>query len=207
MEFKNNIMNRREAIQRTAYALGYAISAPAIMGVLNGCKARPEIAFKPVFFSEGQARSIEVLSEIIIPKTSTPGAIDVGVPQFIDTLLKEAYNKGDQDSFLKDLTAFEDDAKKTFGDSFEECAAADQLTLFKKYHDAAFANQIEKPPLGWWNPRKSAEKPFILKVKELVLLGFFTSQVGASDILQYNQVPGPFKGCVPLVEVGKAWAT
>src|SRR6185503_19116755 len=99
-------MNRREAIQRTALALGYAISAPAIMGVLNGCKASPEVAFKPVFFSQDQARGIEALSEIIIPKTSTPGAKDVGVPMFIDTLLKEVYTKEGQDDFLKDYAAF-----------------------------------------------------------------------------------------------------
>ena len=200
-------MNRRDAIQRTALALGYAISAPAIMGVLNGCKATPELAFKPAFFSEGQARSIEALSEIIIPKTTTPGAKDVGVPLFIDTMLKEVYTKEHQDAFLKDLTAFEDDAKKTFGDSFGECSAANQLTHFKKYHDAAFANPAKKPALGWWNPRPAEEKPFILKVKELVLLGFFTSQIGAEEVLQYKQVPGPFKGCVPLAEVGKTWAT
>jgi gluconate 2-dehydrogenase gamma chain len=44
-------------------------------------------------------------------------------------------------------------------------------------------------------------------MKELTLLGFFTSEAGATKVLQYNQVPGPFKGCVPLTEVGKAWAT
>jgi hypothetical protein len=44
-------------------------------------------------------------------------------------------------------------------------------------------------------------------MKELTLLGFFTSEPGATQVLQYNQVPGPFKGCVPLTEVGKQWAT
>ena len=105
-------MNRREAIQRTALALGYAISAPALAGVLNGCKATPELSYKPVFFSEGQARTVAELSEIIIPKTTTPGAKDAGVPGFIDSMLKEVYLKDDQDKFLKGLAEFEDDAQK-----------------------------------------------------------------------------------------------
>lgn len=200
-------MNRREAIQRTAMMLGYAVSAPALFGVLNGCKATPGVAFTPVFLSVGQAKSIEILAEIIIPKTETPGANDVGVPAFIDSLLHIAYAKDDQDKFLKGLTEFEEDAERTYGDNYAACEPEEQVALFKKYHDAAFSVPIQKPPLGWWNPRPEAEKPFILQVKELVLLGFFTSQVGASEVLRYDQVPGPFKGCVPMADVGKTWAT
>ena len=200
-------MNRREAIQRTAQVLGYAVTAPALMGVLNGCKATPGLAFKPVFFNEDQAKTVEILSEIIIPKTTTPGAIDAGVPGFIDSMLKEVYSKESQDKFLKDLADFNDDAKKIYGNNFTACEDVEQKTLFQKHHAAAFVTPIEPPPLGWWNPRTGGKKPFILQVKELVLLGFFTSKIGATEVLQYNQVPGPFKGCVPLQQVGKTSAT
>jgi gluconate 2-dehydrogenase gamma chain len=200
-------MNRREAIQKTAMMLGYAVSIPAITGVLNGCQAQPGLAFKPVFFNEDQARSVEILSEIIIPKTSTPGAIDVGVPSFIDRMLKEVYAKPDQDEFLQGLAGVNQDANKEYGNNFSACSTSEQSALFKKYHDDAFAVPIAKPALGWWNPRPAEKKPFILHVKELVLLGFFTSQIGASEVLKYKQVPGPFKGCVPFADVGKTWAT
>ena len=55
-------MNRREAIQRTAIALGYAVTGPALVGVLKGCKATPEINYKPVFFTEAQAARVAELS-------------------------------------------------------------------------------------------------------------------------------------------------
>lgn len=200
-------MNRREAIQRTAMILGYAVSAPALAGVLQGCKATPGVAFKPMFFTDDQARTVEILSAIIIPKTSTPGAVDVGVPAFIDRMLKEVYNKEGQDDFLKGLADLNTDAEKTYGNVFSSCSSSEQQELFKKHHDAAFAVPIAKPALGWWNPRPGVKKPFILNVKELVLLGFFTSQAGATEVLRYEQVPGPFKGCVPFAEVGKTWAT
>jgi gluconate 2-dehydrogenase gamma chain len=200
-------MNRREAIQRTAMVLGYAISAPALAGVLNGCKATPELTYKPVFFTEDQARTISELAEIIIPKTATPGAKDAGVPAFIDGMLKEVFVKEDQDKFLKGLTEFEEDTQKTYGSSFESCTGEERIALFKKHHDTAIASMGTGGPTGWWNTSGGADKPFVLKVKELTLLGFFTSEPGATQVLQYNAVPGPFKGCVPLTEVGKAWAT
>jgi hypothetical protein len=52
-----------------------------------------------------------------------------------------------------------------------------------------------------------AARASAVELKELTLLGFFTSEPGATEVLQYNQVPGPYKGCVPLTEVGKQWAT
>jgi gluconate 2-dehydrogenase gamma chain len=200
-------MDRREAIKRTALTLGFAISAPAILGVLKGCKAAPELTYSPQFFTEDQARLISELSEIILPKTSTPGAKDVGVPGFIDDLMKSAFSKEEQEKFIKGLTEFDEDARKSLGDSFIELDHDKQIAFVKKHHDKALASSTNSGPKGWWNVGTAEEKPFILKVKELTILGFFTSKVGASEVLQYNPVPGPYKGCVPLAQVGKAWAT
>lgn len=73
-------MDRREALRRTALLMGGAVSAPAIMGVLKGCTARPGVDWKPEFLNDEQASIITDISEIIIPRTDTPGAKDVGVP-------------------------------------------------------------------------------------------------------------------------------
>ncbi len=200
-------MNRREAIQRTALALGYAITGPALLGVMNGCKAAPELSYKPVFFTEDQARLVSEVAEIILPKTTTPGAKEVGVPGFIDSMLMEVYQKDDQDKFLKGLAEFDDDAKKTFSNSFNDCDSVEQTAHFKKHHDEALSASKGGESTGWWNTGGGSDKPFVLKMKELTLLGFFTSEPGATQVLQYNQVPGPFQGCVPLEKAGKTWAT
>jgi len=200
-------MNRREAIQKAALTLGYAISASAAFGVLNGCKAKPDLVYKPDFFTDDQALTISELSEIILPKTSTPGAKDVGVPGFIDDLLKEVYTKEQQVNFLKELSEFDEEAKKDYGDNFGLLKKEDQLAFVKKKHDEAMGSDVAKRPAGFRNySKRKDEVPFILTVKELTLLGFFTSEPGATQVLQYNQVPGPFQGCVPLEKVGKAWA-
>lgn len=194
----NTTINRREAIQRTAMILGYAISAPALAGILNGCKSAPELTYTPVFFTPEQAGLVSEVAEIILPKTDTPGAKDVGVPGFIDQMLRECYKKEDQDRFMQGLAEFEEDAKKTYGNGFASCEPAQQLELVKKYHDAAVAGIKDKT---------IKDRPFILMTKELTMLGFFTSEPGATQVLQYVAVPGAYHGCVPLAEVGKTWAT
>jgi gluconate 2-dehydrogenase gamma chain len=192
-------MDRRQAIQRAALVLGYSISAPAIMGVLKGCKAAPEIGYTPVFFKEDQAAMIAEIAEIIIPKTDTPGAKDAGVPAFIDLMLKDCYSAEDQERFLKGLESLNQEAKTSYGDEFISCTAEHQSELVNKIHKVAIAEvKSENPP---------KEKSFILMAKELTMLGFFTSEPGATQVLQYNPVPGSYKGCVPLAEIGKTWAT
>lgn len=189
-------MDRREALKRTAWLMGGAVSAPAILGILKGCTAKPSIDWKPVFLTAEQGTLVSEVAEIIIPKTDTPGAKEVGVPGFIDQMVNECFKKEDQDKFLNGLKAFDDEAKKEYGDVFIELDAEQQAGFVKKVHDAAVNSEDE-------------ERPFILALKELTMLGFFTSEVGATQVLQYSAVPGSYNGCVPLSEAGngKTWAT
>jgi hypothetical protein len=194
-------MDRREALKRTALLMGGAVSAPAIMGILKGCKAKPGIEWKPVFVNEDQASIISTVSDIIIPRTDTPGAVDTGVPGFIDQMLKEVYSEEDQKYFLDGLAAFNDGAKSEYGDAYIDLDAEDQAAYVKSVHDAAVEAEQTTDP--------APKRPFILMMKELTMLGFFTSEPGATQVLQYVAVPGAYKGCIPLSEAGngKTWAT
>lgn len=191
-------MDRREALKRTAWIMGGAVSAPAVLGILQGCTAKPTIDWKPVFLSNEQGALVTQVAEIIIPKTDTPGAKEVGVPGFIDQVVNECFTKEDQDKFLNGLKSFDDDARKEHGDPFIELDQEQQSAFVKKVHDTA----VNTDDSG-------KDRPFILTMKELTMLGFFTSEVGASQVLQYSPVPGSYKGCVPLSEAGngKTWAT
>jgi gluconate 2-dehydrogenase gamma chain len=197
-------MDRREALRRTALLMGGALSAPAIMGVLNGCTAKPDIDWKPEFLSKDQGAIITRIADIIIPATDTPGAKDVGVPGFIDKMLKDCYSKQDQELFMAGLKAFDERADKEMGDPFNSLDAEDQSSFVQAVHkedvEKFSASRYARPPVP---------KPFLLMVKELTLLGYFTSEVGATQVLQYVAVPGAYKGCLPLSEAGngKTWAT
>ena len=195
-------MNRREALQQVAWLMGGAISAPALVGILSGCTAKPVAGWRPLFLTEEQGALVAEIAEIMIPRTDTPGAKDVGIPAFIDVMLKDAYPKEDQDRFIAGLKEFDAQARTQHGQAFMQLDPKQRIALVQTGNDTAVA--AARAYKGEWpQPR-----PFVLMTKELALLGYFTSQVGATQVLQYNPVPGPFHGCVELSQAGngKTWA-
>ena len=199
----NAEMNRRELLQRVAWLMGGAVSAPAVLGVLNGCSAKKEETWQPVFLSKEQGAVVADVAEIIIPRTDTPGAKDAAVPAFIDTMLKEVYEEEDRQRYVSGLKAFDDAARTAHGKGFVELPKPQQTELVRKFHDEAVASELAQEVRA-----SELKRPFILMTKELTMLGFFTSKPGATEVLQYAAVPGAFHGCVPLAQAGngKAWA-
>lgn len=181
-------MNRRDVIKRTAILMGGVVSAPAIMGILKGCKAKPGVAWSPKYFTQEQAYVITEMTEIIIPKTDTAGAKDAGVPAFIEQMIFEAYSEADRTKFMASLEDF------TATTSYLDLSSEEQNKLVTEAHTKA----IEEKP---------EERPFVMVMKELTMLGYFTSQPGATEVLRYEAVPGYYNGCMPLEEVGRTWAT
>lgn len=198
-------MTRRELLQKTTLAFGYSLSAPTLLAILQSCDPKHQPAYKPVFFNSLQATVIGDLADLIIPRTTTPGAKDVGVPAFIDSFVKEVFSKDEKAKFIKDIDEFEQGTVGRHFRTFSDCFPDIQRIYAQYVHQAAIRAAAAVSE-GWWNSNQ-LERPFILKMKELTLLGYFSSEVGATQVLQYNQSPGPFQGCVPLSQVGKAWAT
>lgn len=181
-------MNRREVIKRTALLMGGVVSTPAIMGILKGCQAKPGIDWTPEFFTADQAFVVTEVAEIIIPKTDTPGAKEAGVPAFIEEMVFKAYKQADREKFITALDAF------TNASGFLKLSSEKQ----KEYVLEAHQKAIEEKP---------EQRPFVMMMKELTMLGFFSSKPGATEVLRYEAVPGYYNGCMPLSEVGKTWAT
>lgn len=203
MNTEGMTMNRRQVLQRVAYLMGGAVSAPAVLGLLNGCAPKPDTSWQPEFLSKQQGALVAELAELIIPHTDTPGAKDVGVPAFIDTMLKEVYPQEDRERFLSGLKAFDDAARTAHGKAFVDLNNARQTELLKKFHDEAVAVELANDPRP-----ATLRRPFILMTKELTLLGFFCSEPGATQVLQYVAVPGSYQPCVPIAQAGngKTWA-
>jgi glucoside 3-dehydrogenase (cytochrome c) hitch-hiker subunit len=204
----HNLMNRRELIQRVAMLMGGAISAPAVLGVLNGCSPKPSGAsWTPQFLSKEEGALVDDVADLILPRTDTPGARDVGVPAFIDVILKDAYPAEDQARFVSGLKDFDAEAQRAHGKPFLELPQAQRLAFLQKVHDEAAA--AEKKLADNEVPPSQRQRPFVLMMKELTMLGFFVSKAGATQVLQYVAVPGGFQACIPLAQAGngKQWAT
>src|ERR1700744_5891206 len=134
-------MNRREALQRAAWLMGGALSAPLTLGVLDAYAATttPTPGWKTAVLTPQQAELVGAVADIIIPRTSTPGAKDVGVTELVDLLLKDVYSKDDRERYLSGLAEFDKAAQTTYGKPFLALDAKRQSTLVHKFHDEAAA--------------------------------------------------------------------
>ncbi len=197
----NNFINRRNAIKKTALLMGYAVSVSAISGIFSGCKADPKAIagglenWTPAFLSKSEGQLIAQIAESILPKTDTPGAIDAGVYSFIDIILKDNTETEDQIFFKNGLSDFVTSCQEAFGKSFLECDKKEKIEVLK--NEEALA--IEK------RNANSNEKTFWFTMKELTLLGFFTSELGSKQFLKYDEIPGNYDACIPLDDVGGCW--
>jgi gluconate 2-dehydrogenase gamma chain len=196
-------MNRREALKQVAWLMGGAVSASAILAINKGYAATTSADSQPTILSAPQLGIVSVVSEIIIPRTETPGAIDVGVPGFIDLMLKEVYTEQERKRYVSGLAELDATAHAEHEKKFIALEPAQRVALVRKIHDAAVVEERRVHPA-----HGSLQRPFILMTKELTLLGFFTSQVGATEVLQYEAIPGSYHGCLPLDKAGngKTWA-
>ncbi len=186
------MLQRRELLRRAAWLLGGAVSAPAALAILQGCSAKdqPVSDWTPKFFKGAEAVIVTAIADVMIPKTSTSGALDAGVPAFIDSVLAAVYPEDAQQRFHTGFAEFEASAKAGGKSFIEQDAAGRAATVTKALEAALAADQ---------GPR-----PFILLVRELTLLGFFTSKVGITENMEYVANPGAYHGCVPVSQMKKA---
>ncbi len=192
------LLDRRELLHRAAMLLGTTLTASAASGILAGCMAMPEPGdgTRSGFFTPEEMATVTAMADQILPKTDTPGALDVGVPSFIDRMLAGYYTDKERGIVRSGLIAVSTDAAELRGKSFAALTSDEQVALMTAYDREAYT------------PRATTADPHFFRLfKELTLLGFCTSKVGATTLMRYEQTPGPFKGDVPVSAIGKAWAT
>ncbi len=192
----NKIMNRREYIKNTALFLGYAVSASAMTDTFLACKneAQANLVWKPIFFTNNQANLVAEITETILPKTATPGAKEIGVPQFIDKMMKDLSKEKDQKEFLEGLKNFDETCEKSMGKSFVACSVKERETFLMQQEKT---NGKNLPNIWGTNMvvDKNAMKPgFYRQVKGLTVWGYFTSEKIGKDVLDYVPIPGKFIG-------------
>lgn len=201
-------MDRREALRYTAYITGFAISAPTITALFSGCKTDSKgdegTGYQSSLLSAEEYAFLGAAAETILPATDTPGAKDVGVPEFIDRLVSQGYDEEARERFVKGLQDFMKEADAAHDKPFAELTAEQQLA-FLNQADRAMKDQLvswrDNPPA---DPKERYQ--FFRNLKELVILGYFTSEQVGTEVLAYDPVPGVYEPCIPLSSVGKAWA-
>src|SRR4030088_2784831 len=122
-------MNRREALKRAAWLMGGTISASAILAIEKGYSATASAGSKPAILKPPQGAIVSAVAEIMIPRTDTPGAIDAGVPGFIDLMLKDVYTQKDRERYLGGVAELDAAAQGEQGKKFVALEPAQQVGL------------------------------------------------------------------------------
>ncbi|MEM8897578.1 MAG: gluconate 2-dehydrogenase subunit 3 family protein [Bacteroidota bacterium] len=180
-------MDRRKALKQVAYIMGGALSVPIVNGILSGCTPSSAVAGKLVFFNEQEFASISAMADRILPATATPGALDVGVPGFIDLMLQDVYTEKLQAIVKEGLVELERQSQEQHAKDFSALSAEEQDGMLTTMEEKALV--AESAP---------GEKPFFSIIKELTIGGFFTSEQGAKATLDVVPIPGKFEACIPL---------
>ena len=185
----SNLPSRRQALFGATLsfsALWTTLSLPSV------AMAQTTLSWSPKVLTQAQAQVLEVAVDLIIPATDTPGAREAGVARFIDRAMGNFYDPGQVKTMRDGLDRMQADAEAAYGAAFVSLGAGRQTELLTRY-DAEATRQ----PLAH----------FFALIRHATLLGFFTSETGATKTLRYDPFPGEYRGCAPLKEIGRAWAT
>ena len=193
-------MDRRQALQ----ALAGSLPAAALHGCKSGNAVSPVIepsvprraGWSPRLFSPLQALVVEDAAERLIPETNTPGATSAGVGELIETTLRDCYDEAARQHFLAGVDALNQDAQAAHALDFPACSAEQQSALLEKLVAALPAHDAPEPPKG--------PEPFFLTLRELTIVEFCNSRLGATRVLSYEPIPGHYQGCVALDAKEKA---
>src|SRR5688572_28232130 len=180
------LMTRREAIRRTALALGVAITPSLLSGVMNAQTVARASVDAPTYLSSPQFATVRAIAERIIPKTDSPGATDVGVPAFIDLMYGKYLTEEEKRVFAAGLAELEKLSGEQGQRNFVQLSSVQQDALLTQMARAA----------------QEQEKTFFHLMKELTLLGYFSAEPVGKNVLHYDPIPGRYQGCIPISEVG-----
>lgn len=210
-------LTRREVVRRVSALLG----GTALVGqsaLLAGCAASDvrstsadvpaaRAAVRPLtreqLFAAEDLALLDEIAETILPATSTPGAKAAGVGPFIATMVADCYDGRDQALFRDGLRAIERECEAMHGVSFMTAQPTQRTALLESFDREQFGR-------GRRQARRSAVDPLphcFRMMKELTLLGYFTSEVGYTQAMRYVETPGRFDPCVPWTPGEKAWAS
>jgi Gluconate 2-dehydrogenase subunit 3 len=206
-------MNRRDAIGKVALLMGGAVIGAEFF--ISGCKSTTTQVSD--LFNADHIALLNEIADTILPTTSSPGAKAANVGQFMAVMVRDCYAPADQKIFLEGLTKLDDAGKKQYSSKFLDLTPAqrtDLLTALDKEQKTFTADRNKKLDADKIAHKDNANyKPIELPnhyfrmFKELTLLGYFTSEIGATKALRYIAVPGHYDGNLPYKKGDKAWAT
>lgn len=183
------LWTRREAILKASAMLGgTALVGQALM--LAGCEqqetAAPAAEEPPRdgLFGDAELELLDEIAETIFPETDTPGAKAAGVGPFIALMVTDTYSPEEQDVFRDGLATIDRESEQAYGRIFAALSPSERLAIAERL-------DRERADAG-------ESLHYFRMLKELTVLGFFTSKTAYDQILDYVETPGRYDGCRDL---------
>ena len=185
-------MNRREALAATTALVGSSIVGAQVF--LSGCTSRKKTVDG---FDREVLSLLDQIAETILPVTSTsPGAGSCNIGEFMKVMVSECYSPDDRKIFFDGLTSIQQKSQKQYGSTFEKITGQQKHDLLLTLDDEArnIARETNGQSVHFFN-----------MLHQLTLLGYFSSEPGATQALRYVPIPGRYEGCIPYHEGEAAW--
>lgn len=171
-----------------------ALMRSAILLVGGAVVGAPDIAFatapSKAFFARPERAVLDAVCAALIPRTDTPGALEAGVPAFIDAMMIDWAAPKTAEIFRVVLARIDGEAKAATGKGFADLPPEQRAARLQAYDSAAFA---AKDP-GW------------RRFKNLALTAYYLSEPGATQELRYELVPGVWEPAMKMGPDTRAWA-
>ena len=211
-------MNRRDLLKQIALLTGGAVIGGELF--LAGCKTG---AKADAGFTAANISLLDEVAETIIPATSTPGAKAAQVGEFMKVMVTDCYTQRQQDAFVSGIGELDEACKKMNSKGFVESTPEQRKAfLVSLEKEAKEFNQkrddTDKPlreehkkkndALAWKDQKEFEGSPshYYTMMKQLTLLGFFTSKTGMTETLRHVPIPGKYDGNLAYNKGDKAWA-
>lgn len=206
-------MDRRKALKNMSFSLGFAVTVPTMLGVLQSCTT-DVTTWTPVFFTKTEGYMITRLSDIILPKTEIAGALDVYVPEFMDKMFNEINSDSQKETMKEGAAAFANEFKNIFSKEALNGSKEEYEKMLDTYFNVPSDQQ--KQISGMMRQDKSnfsGEKlntfliyKFLTETRRYTLYGYYTSELVGEKILSYDPIPGKLEACIPLEDIGNSWS-
>jgi hypothetical protein len=187
----NDAMSRRQAVLRIALLMGGALvgSRALLSGQAIAGKTSPA-------FTDLDRAFLDEIGDTIIPPTDIPGAKAVGIGAFIAMMVTDCYDDRHHAAVREGLVAINDAAVRKFSKSFVACSPPERTELL---------NAIDAEQRVHGEPPADAPPHYFRMMKQLTVLGFFSSEIGCTRAIRFIEVPGSYNGSYPYKKGDKVW--
>ncbi|HSC29588.1 MAG TPA: gluconate 2-dehydrogenase subunit 3 family protein [Vicinamibacterales bacterium] len=207
-------MTRREAVLRVTTLLGgiALVGGDRLLAASASADARSRAtALGAGEFTSAEVAFLDEVADTILPETGTPGAKAAQTGAFMALMVTDAYSERDRKVFRDGMRQVDDRCQRMHGTSFMNAGPEHRLSLLEEIDREQKTRMDERasparsrapaaPPAG--------DRPahYFRMMKELALLGYFTSEIGYTQAMRYVETPGRFDPCVPHKSGDKSWA-